>query len=63
MKLKLSEIADAVQGQLMGDDLTVTGVSIDTRTYTPASFISLSPARISTAMTLPTKPKQPAPPP
>lgn len=43
MKLKLSEIADAVQGQLIGDDLTVTGVSIDTRTlHTGELYIAIA---------------------
>ncbi|QPK62509.1 UDP-N-acetylmuramoyl-tripeptide--D-alanyl-D-alanine ligase [Methylomonas sp. LL1] len=32
MKLQLSDIAQAVQGTLIGNDLTVTGVGIDTRT-------------------------------
>ena len=32
MKLTLTEIANAVQGTLSGNDLSVSGVSIDTRT-------------------------------
>ena len=32
MKLQLSDIANAVQGRLLGNDLTISGVGIDTRT-------------------------------
>jgi len=32
MQLRLNDIATAVQGELVGDNLTVSGVSIDTRT-------------------------------
>lgn len=46
MKLKLSEIAAAVQGQLIGADLTVTGVSIDTRTlHSNELYIAIIGAR------------------
>ena len=34
MKMQLSDIAKAVQGNLLGNDLTITGAGIDTRTLT-----------------------------
>lgn len=38
MNLQLIDIARAVKGRLSGEDLPVTGVSIDTRTLTPGSL-------------------------
>lgn len=38
MNLQLAEIAQAVQGQLIGDDLPITGVGIDTRTLKPGNL-------------------------
>src|SRR5215470_937774 len=42
MKLRLSDIAQAVGGRLVGTDATIEGVSTDTRTITPgALFVAL----------------------
>lgn len=38
MKLPLSEIAQATQGHLLGNDILVAGVSIDTRTLVPGNL-------------------------
>lgn len=38
MKLPLSEIAQATQGRLLGNDIRVAGVSIDTRTLVPGNL-------------------------
>ncbi|WAR45223.1 UDP-N-acetylmuramoyl-tripeptide--D-alanyl-D-alanine ligase [Methylomonas rapida] len=38
MQLKLSEIAAAINGKLIGNDATVNGVSIDTRTLQPGNL-------------------------
>lgn len=38
MQLKLSEIAAAINGKLIGNDATVNGVSIDTRTLLPGNL-------------------------
>lgn len=38
MQLKLSEIAAAINGKLIGHDVTINGVSIDTRTLQPGNL-------------------------
>ena len=46
MKLSLSDIAQAVGGRLVGSDVTIEGVSTDTRTITPkALFVALKGER------------------
>ena len=46
MKWLLSQVADATQGRLIGNDVEVTGVSTDTRTVADGQlFIALSGER------------------
>ena len=39
MKMMLSDCAEAVQGKLIGEDVAITSVSIDTRAIKPGNFI------------------------
>ena len=38
MHMRLSEMAAAVEGRLVGDDVTVNGVSIDSRDLAPGAL-------------------------